>query len=359
MRPRSQTIGTLGRTPARVTKQPPLAPRPPIAPSPPPPERGALRRWLRSAMFDNLGLKFLSIVLAVTVFLLVSTDKDREMTVEVGVSYTLPEDKVLVSERIDDVRVTLKGSWRRLRKVDSREIGPIHLDLRRTTGGEMQISNDMIHPPPGVAITSINPRYVRVAFDKRLEKIVEVNPVVIGRPQHGYVSVGSKPQPATIKLRGADAALAAVTSVRTQEINLEGKTESFTAETEVLPADGVEVVGNSRISVQISIDEALVTKRLPGVPLVVKGDGLKGDGDAARWIVAPAQVEVTLIGTLLAVEKAQGSLSAVVKLTPDPRPREVEVTVEGLPPGVGVKVSPEHAKLAPKPPSPPPPPRTP
>jgi YbbR domain-containing protein len=310
-------------------------------------------------MFDNLGLKFLSMVLAVTVFLLVSTDKDREMTVEVGVSYTLPEDKVLVSERIDDVRVTIKGSWRRLRKVDPHEIPAINLDLRRITGGEIAISNDMIHLPSGVAITSLNPRYVRVAFDKRLEKIVEVNPGVTGRPQHGYVLDTIKPQPATIKLRGADAALAAVTSIRTREINLEGKAESFTAETEVLSPEGVEVVGNPRISVQISIDEALVTKRIPGVPLVLKGDGLKGDGDAARWTVAPAQVEVTLIGALLAVEKARGSLSAVVKLTLDPKPREVEVTVEGLPPGVGVKVSPEHAKLAPKPPSPPPPPRTP
>src|SRR5215470_4681507 len=160
MRSRPPTLGTLGRTPARVSKQPPVAPRPPA----PPPERGAVRRWLRSAMFDNLGLKFLSMVLAVTVFLLVSTDKDREMTIAVGVSYTLPEDKALISERIDDVRVTIKGSWRRLRKVDPHEIAPINLDLRRTTGGEIAISPDMIHLPSGVAITSINPRYVRVAF---------------------------------------------------------------------------------------------------------------------------------------------------------------------------------------------------
>ena len=127
MRPRSQTIGTLGRAPARVSRPPPVDP---------PPERGAVRRWLRSALFDNLGLKFLSMVLAVTVFLLVNTDKDREMTVEVGVSYTLPEDKVLVSDRIDDVRVTLKGSWRRLRKIDPRELDRVNLDLRHATGGE-------------------------------------------------------------------------------------------------------------------------------------------------------------------------------------------------------------------------------
>lgn len=353
MRPRAPTIGTLGKTPARVPKSP-APPRPPVV-SDPPPERGALRRWLRSAMFDNLGLKFLSMVLAVTVFLLVNTDKDREITVLIGVSYTLPEDKVLVSDRIDDVRVTLKGSWRRLRKFDPREVDRINLDLRRASSGEVAISNDMIHVPSGVTITSISPRYVRVAFDKRLDKIVEVTPAVTGRPQHGYVVDEIKPVPPTLRLRGGEAMLAAVTAVRTHEISLEGRTDTFVTETEAVPPDGAEVVGSPRISVQVRIDEQLVTKKFPGLPLVVKGDV-----DPSRWTVTPAQVDVTLTGALLGVEKARGSLVAVVKLTPDARPREVEITVEGVPPGIGVKISPEHAKLAPaKPASPSPPPRTP
>ncbi|HEU4733110.1 MAG TPA: CdaR family protein [Kofleriaceae bacterium] len=340
MRPRAQTIGTLGRAPARVPR-PPQAGR--TAPAPdPPPERGALRRWLRGAMFDNVGLKFLSMVLAITVFLLVNTDKDREITVRVGVSYTLPENKVLVSDRVDDVGVTIKGSWRRLRRFDPREVDRINLDLRRAATGEIAITNDMIHLPSGLAITSISPHYVRVAFDKRVDKVVEVSAAVIGHPLHGYILEEVKSLPATIKLRGANGTLAALTAIRTNEVSVEGRSDSFVAETEVLPPDGVEVVGNPRISVQIRIDEELVTKKLPGLPVVVRGDG-----EPSRWTVAPAQVEVSLTGALLAVEKARESLVPVVKVPPDGRPREVEVTIEGLPPGIGVKISPEHAKLAP------------
>ena len=44
------------------------------------PSAAPVRRWIHGALFDNLGLKFLSMVLAVTVFLLVNTDKDREIT---------------------------------------------------------------------------------------------------------------------------------------------------------------------------------------------------------------------------------------------------------------------------------------
>lgn len=351
MRPRSQTIGTLGRAPARATTPIPIDPLPP---PPPLPERGAIRRWLHGAIADNLGLKFLSMVLAVTVFLLVNTDRDREIAARVGVSYMLPEDKVLVSKRLDEVRITVKGSWRRLRKFDEREVDRINLDLRRASSGETSITTEMVHLPSGLTVTSINPRSVHVAFDRRVEKIVEVSPVVTGRPQHGYVVAEAKPAPATVKLRGAEGTLAVLTSVRTREVSLEGHTDSFDAATDLMPPDGVDVVGNPTITLQIHIDEELVTRKLPGQTVVVGGDG-----DAARWRIVPAQVDITLTGALLAVEKARGSLVPVARLAPDGKPREVEVTIDGLPPGIGVKISPEHVKLVPVKPAGPAPPRAP
>jgi len=259
----------------------------------------------------------------------------------------LPEDKVLVSERLDEVRVTLKGSWRRLRKFDEREVDRINLDLRHTSSGEIAITPDMVHLPSGVAVASINPRSVHVAFDKRVDKVVEVTPAITGRPQHGYVVAEVKPVPATIKLRGGEGTLAALTAIRTREISLEGRTENFAAETEIVPPDGVDVAGNAEVTVQIRVDEELVTRKLPGLTVV-----LSGEGDAARWRVVPAQVDVTLTGALLAVEKARGSLVPVIKPNPDPKAREVAVTIDGLPPGIGVKVSPEHVRLVPVRPAP-------
>jgi YbbR domain-containing protein len=252
----------------------------------------------------------------------------------------LPQDRVLVSDRLDEVRVTVKGSWRQLRKLDERELERINLDLRRAQSGELSITNDMIHLPSGVSVTSISPRAVHVVFQKRVDKVVEVLAQVTGRPQHGYVLTEIKPLPATVKLRGAEGALAPFSTVKTREINVEGRTEPFIAETEVSPPEGVDVVGNVEVSVQIRIEEELVTRKLPSLTVA-----LRGDGDLARWHVAPAQVDVTLTGTLLAIEKARSSLAPVVRVPADQKAREVEVTIEGLPPGIGVKISPEHVKL--------------
>lgn len=336
MRSRSQTIGTLGRAPARSVK-------PDLPPPPPPSDKGAVRRWLHGAFAENLGLKFLSMVLAVTVFLLVNDDKAREITVRVPVAYSLPEDRVLVSERVEEVKVTIRGPWRRLRKFDEKDLGRISIDLRGAQNGEIAITPDMITAPAGVTIASISPRSMRVSFDKRSEKLVEVQPSIAGRPQHGFIALEIKATPPTVKVRGADKLLAALTSVRTRELSLEGRTETFSSAAQLVPPDGVEVVGPDTVAVHVQIDEELVTRKFPAVVVGVKGEGI----DPSRWSISPRQVEITLTGALLAVEKTKDAMAPVVRVVPGDRAREGAVVVEGLPPGVGVRISPERVKIAP------------
>ena len=207
-RQKSQTIGVLGRAPARTTKSPDdPSPAPTPTPVPPPKdEGGSVRRWVHGALFDNLALKFLSIVLAVTVFLLVNTDRDSEITVRVGVSYTLPDDKVLTAtDRTDAVQVIVRGPWRRLHLVDDQHpIPPIDLDLRHASAGELVLTPELVHVPAGLEVASISPRSVHVSFDNRVEKIVEIAPQVGGHVKHGYVVSSIKVKPAAIKVRGAE-----------------------------------------------------------------------------------------------------------------------------------------------------------
>jgi YbbR domain-containing protein len=339
------TIGKLGRAPARApVPVPPQRGR--KATTPIEPSRGPLGEWVHAALFDNLGLKFLSMVLAITVFLLVNTDRDREIAARIGVSYTMPDDKVLVSERLDEVRITIKGPWQRLRRFDERELDRINIDLRRAQSGEVTITPDMITLPSGLTVTSISPRTIRVQFDRRVDKIVEITPQLAGRPMHGYVVSEVKPIPATIKVRGAETSLIALGSVRTAEVSVEGRAEAFTADTKVFMPEGIEPVGASDVVLQVGIEEELVTRKLPGQPVRIVADG---GVDPTRWQVTPAQVDITLTGTVLAIEKAKAALSPVVRLGPtDTKAREIAVTLEGLPPGIGVKISPERVKLGPQ-----------
>jgi len=345
-RKRSETIGSMGRAPARRPAGNSLPPKPPVEPAP---ERSAVSRWLHGALFENVGLKALSLILAITVFLLVNTDRDREITARVGVAYTLPDDRVLVSERLDEVRVTIKGRWQRLRKFDERSLDRITIDLRRQPSGDIPITADMLSLPSGLTVTSISPKSVRVLFDRRVEKIVEVTPQLAGRPMHGYFVAEAKPTPATVRVRGAAGTLAALSAVRTREVSVEGRTESFNGDTEIVTPDGVETTGQSTVALQVQIDEELVTRKMPALVVHISGEGV----DPAKWSIAPTQVEISLTGTVLAIEKAKAALAPVVKLSAsDTKAREVPVTIEGLPPGIGVKISPERVKVTPVKPQP-------
>jgi YbbR domain-containing protein len=348
MRGRSETIGTLGRSPARQSQQIPKTQKVPTLPQapidPPPGDKGAVRRWIHGALFDNVGLKFLSIVLSITVFLLVNDDKDREISVRVGVGYVLPEDQVLVSDRLDEVRVTLRGPWRRLRHFDERELDRISIDLRNAPSGEIVFTADMLKMPAGLEVASITPRTMRVTFDKRSERLVEVAPAVVGRPQHGYHVTEIKAAPATVNVRGAQRLVSALTNVRTREITLDNRTESFGTEVVLDPPDGITIVGPDVVTVEVKVDQELVAKKLVDVPVNLAGDGI----DTARWTITPTQVEVMLTGPLLTVEKAKDTLALSIKVTPtDKGAREATILIDGVPQGLGVRVSPERVKLAP------------
>jgi len=194
-----------------------------------------------------------------------------------------------------------------------------------------------------MTITNITPRFMRIAFEKRVEKLVEVAPALVGRAQHGWVVAEAKTEPGTIKVRGAENTLRALTSVRTRELSLDGRSDGFQLDTELVAPDGVDLPDVKIVSLKVRIEEELVTRKLPGIAVMTRGEGV----DPGHVKLTPAQVDVTLTGSLLDVEKAKDAMTPVVKLVPADagKPRDVDVTIEGLPPGIGVKLSPERVRV--------------
>jgi YbbR domain-containing protein len=336
------------RLPATPTAPPPVSPvpagGPPVSPVPtggPPEPRGRrLLGWLRDAVTVNPGLKLLSLILALTVFLLVNSDRDREITLHVGVSYTLPDDKVLVSERLPEVRVTVRGPWRLLRRFDERELDRVNLDLTRVSGGDVPITSDLVRVPSGLSVVSVSPRSFRVAFEKRADKTVAVTVLASGRPLHGFTVTAVTVTPATVTARGAQGVVAALSAIRGREVRVDGRSDSFELETELLPPEGVEVE-SGRAVVRVEIKEELVSRRIGPLTIELIGEGV----DLARFAVRPAQVDVTLTGALLAVEHAiAGGIAARVKVAAG-QSGEQPVVVETAVPGVGVTITPAKVRL--------------
>ena len=67
---------------------------------------------------EELPIKVLSMVLAVTLFVLVRNDKDATSGAYVKVIYTLPEDRVLVSDPVSEIKVSVRGPWTKLQHLE-------------------------------------------------------------------------------------------------------------------------------------------------------------------------------------------------------------------------------------------------
>jgi YbbR domain-containing protein len=321
---------------------------PPGGGSPPVDRKAWLKAKARDAFLGNLGLKFLSLVLALTVFLLVNNDRDHDIpNVRVGVAYTDPDDRVLVSERITEVKVTIRGPSRRLRRFDEREIDRIDLDLRKVQDGEIVFTTDMVRVPSGLSVVSITPRTLRVAFEKKIDRVVEVAPTVVGRPLHGYEVKRITAAPATVRARGAEGVIKALGSLRTREIRADGRSETFTVEAPLIPPEGVVVEPEGQIAVLVTIDEQFEERRLGKLTVWIRGEGF----DPAKVDVDPPMVEVVLSGKVRALEEAiKSGVSPGITLTPADAGRKhtATVTVDDLPREVGVKLIPAKVDVKPR-----------
>ncbi len=306
------------------------------------PEPAPRPGWLRAVFVEHLGIKVLAALLTATVFLLVGSDEQREITARVGVAYVLPDGKVLVSERIDEVKITIKGPWRRIKRFDERELDRITLDVTKVRGGEVPITPDLIDAPDGLVITSVTPQSVVVAFENRIEREVDVAPSLVGRVDIGYAVVAGevRVEPRRVKVRGPEGVVAAMSQVRTQDIALDGRSRGFQTEATLIPPRWVDIEWKGTVAVEVP-----VTGRWTGAARVAPvGDGL----DPARIELSPATVEVELTGPRDTIDRLLAAgVHPIARLVGKPVVGALaEVAVDGVPSGVQVVVRPAEVRVA-------------
>ncbi len=298
VRPKPETLGSLGRAPARTSRIPitPLPPSEPPTRARPDPALGP-RRVVRQRRAQVPVTRARGDACSCSS----TRTRTARSRLRVGVSYTLPDDKVLVSERLDEVRVTIKGPWQRLRKFDEREVDRINLDLRHAPTGDLAITPDMIHLPSGLQVTSISPHTVHVAFDRRVEKVVEVVPAVSGRPaarlraQRGQARAGDRQGPRRGDARSRRCRRSVPARFRSRGAPRASSPRPRSCRPTASTSRAVPGWWSTS-----PIDEELVTRKLLALPVTVRGDGIdQPERGPTHWRAVPSQVDVTLTGTLL------------------------------------------------------------
>ncbi len=313
-----------------------------------------LGSWLKRAILDNAGLKFVALVLSVTLFILVNTSRDAVIGVNLGISYSLPKDRVLVSERPDQLHLTLRGAWRRVKRFDERELDRINVDLRSVRGSEYTFSEKAISLPDGLRLLSIEPSSISLRFEALEERAnVKVTVPTSGQPAEGYEVVSITAKPSQIAVKGAESAIRELAQIATRPLDLNGKTQSFT-ETLLLapprPEPIIQIVDSSAVEVAVALREKEISRQKDEVKVLIRaGAGVEGAAlDGAS--VEPDQVSVILHGPKGKVDTYFDNVVAFVEVLPEDltgarETRRVSVRLEYPPEGVGIEVKPRDVEL--------------
>ena len=304
------------------------------------------RPWLLRAFTDELPLKLVSLVIAVTLFVIVRSDKDAATGSYVKVIYTLPQDRVLVSDPVGEVRVGVRGPWTRLQRFDERAVEPIRVDLKQLSpDGKVHFDESMLKLPLGLRVASITPAEVQLAFEPREVRELPVSAVLDGEPADGFRVTHVTTQPSMVHLDGAKSVVDALTSVRTRPLKVSGAHAPVVGEVLLEnPPAHAHYIDAQQVVVHAEVQPAIVERTFDALPVRVLGLSRL---DAQ---VEPPAVRVILRGPsdlVLGLKLGQLSMDvdgALVDTRPPARYLR-PVTVGNLPPGVAAEVQPDAVML--------------
>jgi len=218
----------------------------------------------------NLGLKALSLAIAVAVWFALSGER-RERTSERSYHIPLsivniPSRSLIASSLPPSVDVRLRGPFTALRQLEPDKLEAV-LDLKEAERGERvyRLTPDDVNVPPDVEVISIAPQEIHFVLDTVEEKVLPVAPAVEGQPAPGMRVVAVRAEPASARVTGPAGLLARMTSVPTVPISVEGRAAPFTTTAEVLAAGpGLLVRQGQLVSVAVRIEpEATPTAAAP------------------------------------------------------------------------------------------------
>jgi len=180
-----------------------------------------LYKFLRDHLLHNLGLKILSLALAVGLWLALAGEPVSEVAVDAPIALdNMPANMEISSEAIPKTQVRLRGPERIIHGIQPSEVFA-EVDLSGVKPGERTFDLK-IHRPRDLTVVQVVPGNVHLAFDLRLTKEIPVQPRVSGSFANGYQIGQMQSDPASVKITGPKQHVEAIESATTDPIDLGG-----------------------------------------------------------------------------------------------------------------------------------------
>lgn len=216
-----------------------------------------LRRMVsRDAVADNLGLKVLSVALALSLWFYVTYRGQSEMVVDAPIEFkNVPKGMEIMKQSAKRVNLSIRGHERMLRALrpaDSRVV----VDLSNAKKGEttLNLDSDEVVIPRSIQVLRIDPTSLKVTLDQSASKAVVVKAYLIGTPERGFRVASIYTNPTSVTIEGAETEVSRIAFLRTEPLDITGLDESTTFSAR-LNTDGRNIrTSISEVSVSIYLE---------------------------------------------------------------------------------------------------------
>lgn len=297
---------------------------------------------LRGLLFENWGLKLLSLAFAVILWLFVVGEKRSEVSLSVPLELTrVPSDMVIVSPVPEAIRVRLNGPRPLIAAVNPDNLA-VTLDLEGVQPGisAFEILPSRLDLPRGIDVTYISPSVVTLEADRKVQVVLPVKPRLRGTPAEGFEVAGVRVDPDRVEVEGAERILRQLKEVPTEVVDVSGLEGGVARPvTLVMPDPAVKPVDKAPVRLAVEVREVHAEREFLRVPVAVPAPG---------WRATPPAVDVKVAGSLRTLTPLTGrDVTAAVDPFVQPPPGPVPVRV-GVPSAVEVvEVRPEAVALEP------------
>ena len=218
-----------------------------------------MSEFVKRRFLQNLGLKMLSLLLAVGLWLAISRDPVAEVEVTVPIEiHRIADNLEISSESIPQAQVRIRGPERLIHRLQPSDVHA-EVELGNVKAGErtFDLTARQVHAPGDLEIVQIIPSQFRLSFDLRGTRQVEVKPRVIGTFAENYQISRVLVDPAVVTISGPQRRLDAVTSAITDAVDVTGTMDRSTFVTHAFVADPlVQIVGSNSVHVTVIMERA-------------------------------------------------------------------------------------------------------
>ncbi len=294
-------------------------------------------RWFT----HNLGMKLISLLLAVGLWYYALGEERIEVTRTVPLKITVQNSQMsILKTSALSVQVTFGSPRASLAELASSEIKAVHeikSDVNRAGDYSFRLEPREIKlNTPQIRVLRIEPEIIQVTLDELIVQKLAVEPNFSGEPAFGYNLIKEKAElnPNAVLVEGPKGQLEKLKTIKTEKIDLVGRIRSFRRTVALELPSNVKILSEALIDIYAPIQMKLDEKNFADIPVRI----LKDPAGSARVEIKPRTFSAALNGPKAELEKLSADkIVAYIEISTLP-PGEYTLPVQVvLPPAVGFK----------------------